>query len=181
MLRRIYLLFNGLRTVAIVSLLGGMVLLCTVQVVLRYAISTSIKPFAWGDEIIRLTSIWVVFLAASLGVREGSHLSVEFFLNKWLPKRAIAVVKKIANVIVLACMAGLIWFGIEQTRLNLDSSLQNLDISMGLFYAAIPVGCAYLFFDYLLITIYGYHPFAAGFFGDGGADAEHKPEQENIR
>jgi TRAP-type C4-dicarboxylate transport system permease small subunit len=170
MLKRIYSFFNGVRTVGIVLLLGGMVLLCMVQVMLRYATSVWIKPFAWGDELIRLTSIWVVFLAASLGVREGSHLSVEFFLNKLLPERTIAVVKRIANVILLACMAALVWFGIEQTRLNMDSTLQNLDISMGLFYAAIPVGCAYLFFDYLLITVYGYHPFAAGFFSGGDVD-----------
>jgi hypothetical protein len=48
---------------------------------------------------------------------------------------------------------------------------------MGLFYAAIPVGCAYLFFDYLLITVYGYHPFAAGFFGGETNDAEQNQKQ----
>ncbi|MDR1873699.1 MAG: TRAP transporter small permease [Synergistaceae bacterium] len=161
-MRRVYSFFNGLRAVAIVTLLGGMVMLCLVQVVLRYFTSTSIRPFAWGDEVIRLTSIWVALLAASLGVREGSHLSVEFFLNRFLPPRLITAVKRAASVVVLACMAAIIWYGAVQTRLNLDSSLQNLNVSMGLFYAAIPVGCAYLFFDYLLILICGHHPYAAG-------------------
>ena len=33
-------------------------------------------------------------------------------------------------------------------------------VSNGWFYAAIPVGCAYLFYDFLLIFIFGKHPFA---------------------
>ncbi|MDR1730842.1 MAG: TRAP transporter small permease [Synergistaceae bacterium] len=160
-MRRVYAFFSALRAIAIISLLGGMVALCLVQVVLRYFTSTSIRPFAWGDELIRLTSIWVAFLAASLGVREGAHLSVEFFLNKFLPPPLIKIVKQAANVVVLVCLAALVWFGIEQTRLNLVSSLQNLNISLALFYAAIPVGCSYLFVDYLLILIYGFHPFAS--------------------
>ncbi|MDR3229960.1 MAG: TRAP transporter small permease [Synergistaceae bacterium] len=161
-MRRVYSFFSNLRALAIVTLSGGMVALCLVQVVLRYFTSTSIRPFAWGDELIRLTSIWVAFLAASLGVREGSHLSVEFFLNRLLPSTVIKVVKRAANLVVLVCMATIIWFGTKQTLLNMDSSLQNLNVSMGLFYAAIPVGCAYLFLDYLLILIYGHHPYAWG-------------------
>jgi C4-dicarboxylate transporter DctQ subunit len=162
MLRRVYLFFDRLRAAAIVALSGGTVALCLLQVVLRYFTSNSLKPFAWGDEVIRLTSIWVALLGASLGVREGAHLSVEYFLNKFLSARVIAIVKRAANAAVLACMGAVVWFGAAQTRLNMDSTLQNLDVPLGLFYAAIPVGCGYLFFDYLLILIYGHHPFAGG-------------------
>jgi TRAP-type C4-dicarboxylate transport system permease small subunit len=56
-------------------------------------------------------------------------------------------------------MAILVKYGIAQTQLNADSTLQNIDLSMAWFYAAVPVGCAYIFLDYLLILIYGYHPF----------------------
>lgn len=76
-------------------------------------------------------------------------------------------------MVVLVCMALLVWFGIAQTSMNLDSTMQNLNISMALFYAAIPVGCAYLFFDYLLILIYGYHPYASSLM-----DRAEKPEQK---
>ena len=160
MLRKIYTVISGIRSVAIVAALGWMVILCLIQVILRYFTSASLRPFAWGDEIIRLTSIWVAFLAASLGVREGSHLNVEFFIKK-LPPRGVMILKKAALGIVLVCMALLVWHGTAQTKSNARSMLQNVPmISIAWFYAAIPIGCAFLFIDYLLILIYGKHPFA---------------------
>jgi TRAP-type C4-dicarboxylate transport system permease small subunit len=159
MLRKIYSVINTVRNVFIVVTLGGMVVLCLVQVFLRYFTSANLRPFAWGDEIIRLTSIWVVFLAASIGVREGSHLDMDFFVNK-LPPRGIMIFKKIALGIVLVCMAVLVWYGAKYTGINTLSMLQNAPISMAWFYASIPIGCAFLFFDYTLILIYGEHPFA---------------------
>jgi TRAP-type C4-dicarboxylate transport system permease small subunit len=166
MLKKIYSVINAIRAGVIVAALGWMVVLCVIQVILRYFTPASLRPFPWGDEIIRLTSIWVSFLAASLGVREGSHLNVEYFVNKFLPPMGIIVIKKVALGIVLVCMAMLVWYGTAQTKSNSQSMLQNITISIAWFYAAIPVGCAFLFFDYTLILIFGKHPFAAARHGD---------------
>ena len=159
MLKKIYAVISGVRSVAIVAALSWMVILCLIQVFLRYFTPADLRPFPWGDEIIRLSSIWVAFLAASLGVREGSHLNVDFFINK-LPPRGIIVFKKVAFGIVLVCMVLLVYYGTLQTKSNARSMLQNVPISIAWFYAAIPIGSAFLFFDYLLILIYGKHPFA---------------------
>jgi TRAP-type C4-dicarboxylate transport system permease small subunit len=166
MLKKIYSVFDFLRSAAIIAALSWMVLLCLVQVILRYFTPAELRPFPWGDEIIRLTSIWVSFLAASLGVREGSHLSVEFFVNKALPPLGVTILKKIALGIVLVCMALLVWHGTAQTKSNAQSMLQNVAISIAWFYAAIPIGCAFLFFEYLLVLLYGKHPFPKTAGGD---------------
>ena len=165
MLKRIYSVINAIRAAGIVISLGWMVVLCLIQVILRYFTPADLRPFPWGDEIIRLTSIWVAFLAASLGVREGSHLNVEYFI-KFLPPMGVTILKKIAMGIVLVCMVVLVWYGTAQTKSNAQSMLQNVRISIAWFYAAIPIGCVFLFFDYLLILIYGKHPFASGNGGD---------------
>jgi TRAP-type C4-dicarboxylate transport system permease small subunit len=159
MLKKIYAVISGIRSVAIVAALSWMVIICLIQVFLRYFTPVNLRPFPWGDEIIRLSSIWVAFLAASLGVREGSHLNVDFFINK-LPPRGVMILKKIAFGIVLACMVLLVYHGTLQTKSNAQSMLQNVPVSIAWFYAAIPIGSAFLFFDYLLILIYGKHPFA---------------------
>jgi len=159
MLRKVYLIIDRIRTIGIVAGLAWMVILCLIQVFLRYFTALDLRPFSWGDEIIRLTSIWVVFLAASLGVREGSHLNVDFFIAK-LPPRGIMISRKIALGVVLVCMVMLVWYGAGFTKDNILSLLQNAPISMAWFYAAIPIGCAILFFDYLLILIFGKHPYA---------------------
>lgn len=159
MLKKIYGILDKIRFFSIIGILGFIVILCVVQVCLRYFTSADIKPVAWGDEIIRLSSIWVVFLAASVGVRSGAHLSVEFFIQKYLPDAAIRIVKKAANVIVLLALVVIMWFGIIHVKDNISSSLQNLPISMALFYAAVPVGMFYLIVEYLLVLIYSENPF----------------------
>ena len=159
MIKKFYRVYSGTRAAAIVTLLSAIILLCVVQVILRYFTSSSIKPFAWGDEIVRLSSIWVSFLAASVGVRESSHLSVDFFMEKFVPARALKIIRRIATIFVLVILGLLVWYGISRTIANVPTMLQNLPISMAWFYAAIPVGSLCLFIDYLLIVIYGKHPF----------------------
>lgn len=159
MLKKMYRGLDLLRTAAIVGLLAGIVVLCLVQVVLRYFTSATLKPFAWGDEVIRLTSIWVVFLAASVGVKNGSHLSVEFFIQKYLPPKFIWLVKKLALVVVLCFLGAICWYGSIHVQTTMKSMLQNLPIPMALFYAAIPTGAAFLMLEYFILLIWGTNPF----------------------
>jgi TRAP-type C4-dicarboxylate transport system permease small subunit len=51
-----------------------MILIVSVQVLLRYAFNTSID---WSDEVSRLLFVWCMFLAIPLGLREGSHVGIE--------------------------------------------------------------------------------------------------------
>lgn len=159
MMRKCYRVYNGLRAGAIIGLLAGIIALAVLQVILRYFTSSAIKPYPWGDEVMRLSSIWVSFLAASIGVRESSHLSVDYFMQKYVPEKALRIMRGLASLLVLAVLLALIWYGISRTRANLPTMMQNLPVSMAWFYAAIPVGSAFLFFDYLLILIYGSHPY----------------------
>ncbi len=160
MLKKIYGIFDTIRSVGIVSIFAFMVLLSLTQIFLRYFSFLGVCLFTWGDEIIRLSSIWVVFLAASLGVKKGAHLSVSFFLEKYVPPKVMSVIQKIATCIVLLALAFLIYYGSKYTLNATNKTLQNLDISIAWFYAAIPVGCIYLFADYLLILIYKDHPYS---------------------
>lgn len=158
-MRKCYRIYNGIRAGAIVSLLTGIILLAVLQVVLRYFTSADIKPYPWGDEVMRLSSIWVSFLAASIGVRESSHLSVDYFVRKLVPARALRWMRVFASLLVLTVLVALIWYGISRTRANIPTMMQNLPVSMAWFYAAIPVGSLCLFLDYLLILVYGEHPY----------------------
>jgi TRAP-type C4-dicarboxylate transport system permease small subunit len=170
MLKKIYSVISAIREGAIIAALAGMVILCIIQIVLRYFTSASLRPFAWGDEIMRLTLIWVAFLAGSVGVRVGAHLNLDYFMDKLLKPRGRAILEKIILITALASMALLIWYGIRQTYANKDQYLQNIHISIAWFYVAIPVGCFYIFIEYLLILIYGSHPFA-----ESSADSENPP------
>ena len=66
MFKKIYWILDKIRSVAIIGMLGYIVILSFVQIVLRYFTSADLKPFSWGDEIIRLMAIWVAFLATAV-------------------------------------------------------------------------------------------------------------------
>lgn len=160
MIKKIYGVFDKIRSIGIIGVFSFMVLLSLLQIFLRYFSFLGIRLFAWGDEIIRLSSIWVVFLAASLGVKEGAHLSVAFFLEKYVPKKIMVIIQKIANVILILVLVYLTYFGSKYALRATGKTLQNIDMSIAWFYAAIPVGCFCLLIDYLLILIYGEHPYS---------------------
>lgn len=151
MLKKLYNFVDKARSWAIILLLSGIVILSLIQIVLRYFTSASLRPFAWGDEIIRLTAIWVAFLAASVGVKKESHLSVEFFLNKFLNPRQLVIAKKAATVIVILALAAVAKEGVTYTLNSRNAMLQNLpQVSIAWFYASIPVGCILLIVEYLV-------------------------------
>lgn len=163
-IRKVYNVLHKVRITAIVLLLIFIILICTMNIVLRYLVSRidfiDLRPYAWVDEIMRMLTIWIAFLAASLGAKEGSHVSLESLLAERVPEKVANILKKVASIVVLVVLAVLMFYGISQTINARMSYLQNLPISNAWFYAAIPVGCFYLFVDYLLIMIYGEHPFS---------------------
>jgi TRAP-type C4-dicarboxylate transport system permease small subunit len=160
MLRKIYKILNSIRTVGIITILTTIILLGTVQIFLRYFTPANLKPFAFGDEIMRLQNIWMVFLAASLGAKENTHLSMDFLVKKFFNEKYVLVVKRIATVIVILSLGLIIYYGTIRTYANRNAMLQNIEISIAWFYAAIPIGSAYLLFDYVLILIFKEHPFS---------------------
>ena len=129
-IRRVYNVLHKARITAIVLLLIFIIVICTINIVLRYLVSRinfiDLRPYSWVDEIMRMLIIWVAFLAASLGVKEGSHISLESLVAEHVPKRVASIVKKLANIVVLVVLALLIFYGIRQTINARMSSLQNL-------------------------------------------------------
>ena len=161
-LRKVDRVLNTTRVVLLVAIMIFTISICTMNIVLRYLIKgvAALRPYPWVDELMRMGAIWIAFLAAGLGVKSGAHISLESFTEKHLPPKVTAILKKVALVVVLITLAVLIYYGIKQTIKESRSFLQNIHISNAWFYSAIPVGCGYLFYDYLLILIFGKHPFA---------------------
>ena len=160
MLRKIYTVLDRIRLTGIVIAMGWMVVLCFTQVILRYFAWSFIRPFVWGDEVLRLTSVWVAFLAASVGVREGAHLNLEYFVGKLLKPKGMVILKKIIIIIAILCMCLLTYYGVLQSYMDKNNNLLNIPISIAWFNSAIPVGCFFILIEFLLILIFGQHPFA---------------------
>lgn len=151
----IYTWVNKIRATLMISISTFTVLLCLLQVVLRYFTFISMRPFAWGDEIVRLCSIWVIFLGVSLGIRENSHFAVDLFVNKIQSKKLRKIADYLLDAAAIVVFIIVAYQGYRYTSMNIVSYLQNIRISMGWFYASIPVGALLCLFEYGYRLVYG--------------------------
>ncbi len=100
-------------------------------------------PVAWTEESARYLCVWVIYLAASKGVRNGSHMSVDL-LPLVLKGRARVVLYIVANLISLTFFGLLCWFGTQVLAgmgVRPQYSAAN-NINMQFAYAAPYVGAA---------------------------------------
>ena len=159
-LKNVYLTLCKLRDFTIIGSVVFVIGLVLVQIFLRYIASGAFRPFAWGDELIRNLSAWMFFLGASLAAREGSHISLDFLVKKIFKGKARWAADKLVCLICLAIVGMVIVVGF-QSALDNPASMVNLpSVPMTVFFLAIPVGMSFVFIDFLLVLIFGYHPFS---------------------
>jgi len=160
MLKTIYLTVSKVRDFAIIGTIAFIIGLVVVQIFLRYIVAGAFRPFAWGDELIRNLSAWMFFLGASLAAREGSHISLDFLMKKLFTGKSRWVADKVIGFICLIVVGIVIVVGFESAFSNPASMINLPSIPMTVFYLAIPVGMSFVFVDFLLVFIFGYHPFS---------------------
>jgi TRAP-type C4-dicarboxylate transport system permease small subunit len=153
-----YTIFDLTRNVLIVLIFSFVILSGAVDIFLRYV--THLGSLKWTDEILRYLNIWVVFLGAGVGVKRGSHMSVDFFLRKFFKPDAVKVIQKIMLTIILLTLLVLVISGTAKVMNYLNVQIQATTMSIAWFYLAIPLGCLFMIGDYILILIYGVHPFS---------------------
>ncbi|MEW6487669.1 MAG: TRAP transporter small permease [Thermodesulfobacteriota bacterium] len=145
---RLLRLWNRLEEFVLGWTLLGLALLAFAQVVLRYAFSTGLD---WAEELGRYAGIFLTFLGASVGVKHGTHFSVEA-LVKALPPRFSCAVRALASLLTAALFAVVMWYGWKHTsRLyGFGVTSASLRIPMWIPYAPIPALSAVIAVRFLL-------------------------------
>ncbi|MDJ0947431.1 MAG: TRAP transporter small permease [Alphaproteobacteria bacterium] len=126
--------------------MGGIFVLVFVNVVLRYGFGTSLS---WVEEVARFLMIWGAFLGAGLALREGRHVAIDVLQDR-LPEPTRRLLRIVIGVAVLVFMAGLAYLGLRFVIFGWDKVTMALQISRGIPYLAVPLGCA-LFIVHLLL------------------------------
>ncbi len=123
---------------AVAILLAMMSFLVAVEVFLRYVVGTSLF---FSEELARFLFVWVSFLAASLAVRSGVHVGLEFFVQRLSPlaRRRLAI---LVQAPVLAFLAMVVITGIAMVVDSAGERSATLGVQMSWARAAIPVGGA---------------------------------------
>ena len=100
----------------------------------------------WAEEVTRYTSIWMVFLAAGLGVRYGVHLHVDLITAR-LPNGVQRALRVSSCLLMLVFEGVLVYFGTIVMLDTMDQQSSSLLVPMGYMYAAIPVGGLLMAFE----------------------------------
>jgi TRAP-type C4-dicarboxylate transport system permease small subunit len=129
--------------IALVVLLTAMTIVVVVGIAARYILLVSIP---WTEELSRYLMIWTGFVGFGVAYRKKELIAVKLFVNK-LPPHLLRIAFLVSDI---ACSIFLILvtiYGIKLCVMNAHQVAPALRISMGIIYAAIPLGCClYLVF-----------------------------------
>lgn len=92
----------------------------------------------WPEEVSGNALVWTSFLGAYLAVRDQRHISFDLLLER-LPVTTHKVVGTIGDGLVIGFFSLLIYQSIKMIRIVGGTSLQSVDIPIGVFMAALPV------------------------------------------
>ncbi|MDV2968515.1 TRAP transporter small permease [Nitratireductor aquimarinus] len=128
---------TALRAVAALCL-AGLTLLVTFQVVARYGMG-SVPIFT--EEVARYAMIWMALLAAAVGVREASHIRIDFVpgLLAGVAPRLSLVLEAVLDLVSLTAFLVLVWYGIDMVMFASGQTSEGLRLPLSYPYLAVPV------------------------------------------
>lgn len=113
---------RGLGIALILYMVGAI----TVQVFTRYALG---RPIAWVEESATYAFIWMSFVGASIGLKQGRHILIATF-GAHLPPRAAAGLRALVWALVLLTLAVLVVQGWKVMGVEGRSSTISLPIEL---------------------------------------------------
>lgn len=112
--------------VVLVLLLAGMVVMVFANVVLRYGFNSGLNI---SEEMSRYFFVWLTFIGAILAFRDHAHVGVETFVRLLGPRGRIVCVV-LSNLIVVICVAVLVWGTWKQHAINASMTAPVVGLSM---------------------------------------------------
>lgn len=139
---------------AIIASMAGMVVVVSLQVLLRYAFNTSLD---WAEDVARLLFVWSIFLAIPLGVKQGSHIAIEL-----LSERLSAPARRFClRLMALGCAALMAVVCYQSTLLTVqqwDEFMPTLNVTAALFMVPVAFGAAHSALHFAVLAAAGAPP-----------------------
>jgi TRAP-type C4-dicarboxylate transport system permease small subunit len=133
------------RTTAL-AMWGSCAMLAAASVIALYQVITRFvfeAPAEWSEVSVRITLIWMVFLAVPMAFRQGAMVCVDL-LYRLSNKKLRRVLDFVILVSSLTLMGVILWYGFDyswRTRFQTISGLEVLTVIWA--YAAMPVGALF--------------------------------------
>ena len=141
------------------SLLGLALLTCF-ETFLRYAVNYT---FTWFQEFSNYMIIFTTFLGASIGVKYGSHFSMDA-LVQYIPDKACHLVKSIAYFISGSVLLLFIYFGTKHLLRLKSFGVKSAAMQIPMFipYIPIPLFSITMSFRFFALSVNHFRSFMKG-------------------
>ena len=131
-----------------------MVVVVSVQVVLRYGFNSSLD---WADDIGRLLFVASVFLAVPIAVKQGAHISIGLLVERLPPAvqnglaRFVALLS--AGMMLLIC-----YYTVEVAAEQWSEMLPTLQLTVAVFMIPVALGTGHSALHLMRIVLAGPPP-----------------------
>lgn len=143
MLRRAIAAYGRLLDILLVATVVIIIIPVTMQIFARF---TDFLPrYIWTEEASRFLLVWMVMIGAMIGVREGTHFTVDLFYN--LKGRTKAAMDILAGLAVLVFAMIFVIYGWEFTDTAWFRISELAELPLWLIHMAWPIaGVSWLVF-----------------------------------
>lgn len=139
-------ILNKIIEYGLIMSLALLSIIVSFQVFSRYVFSISLP---WSTDVNRFLFIYLVFLGATIGVRNQSHLNIDVLVKKF-PKKVQKILNIVINLIILVFLIILVIAGLIFALSSTTQVTPYLRIPITYYYLAIPLSASamiyYLFF-----------------------------------
>ena len=106
-------------------------------------------PLRWSDEVAQFLFLWLSYLGALAALMSGRHYSVPNLIDM-LPVKGRLAAKTLSDLIVLAMLAVLFWYGVKLVDLLHYQRSPTIDLPIYYVYAALPLSSFLMFITVVL-------------------------------
>lgn len=126
------------------AMIVAMVLITFTNVVLRYGFNSGI---IWTEEIALLLSVWFIFIAMGLGVKQGLHINISLIASAKIPKWLDTALYRLRDAVVIIVAFVMLRYGWTLVGFTMKSIMPATNLPQGLLYAAIPFGAIVVLYE----------------------------------
>lgn len=105
------------------------------QVIARFIFS---NPIPWGQDIIRLSFVYLVFFGGAYCVFKNEHLNIDIVFNI-LNEKSKRILTTVIDIILIIFFIFLVYYGFIFTKTDLNQKAPYLDIPMAIYYLSLPI------------------------------------------
>ncbi|PKL08158.1 MAG: TRAP transporter small permease [Spirochaetae bacterium HGW-Spirochaetae-7] len=124
----------------------AMVLITFTNVVLRYGFNSGLM---WSEEVALLLSVWFIFIAMSLGVKQGLHINITLIPVAKLPRVVARALDVLKSIVILGVAVVMLLDGWKLVAITMKSIMPATQWPAGLLYAALPVSAVIMIYESL--------------------------------